>query len=87
MPTIDVSNQERYWLVLASLDPELYRIKIALEETKVNPIIIPRMIRAIANLAYGSGYGKVQVFMEQRIVTQIKPEESDQLNVPAVDEQ
>lgn len=87
LPTIDQANQTRFWDVIATLDPELYRIKVALTETKVNPIMIPRIIRAIANLAYGTGYGKLQIFMEQRVVTQIKPEESDQLNVSAIDEQ
>lgn len=79
-------NEEQYWKVLATLDPELYRIKIALMETQVNPRIIPRFIRSIANLAYGTGYGKIQVFMQEKVITQIKPEESDAINLPATEE-
>lgn len=87
LPEIDKENQEKYWNILKRLDPELYLIKIALEETKVNPRILPRVIRAIANLAYGTGYGKIQVFMSQRVVTQIKPEESDALNLDVFEEE
>lgn len=87
LPSIEAQNKERYWQVLASLDPDLYLIKVALTETKLNAKILPRIIRALANLAYGTGYGKVQVFMSQRVVTQVKPEESDNLDLPAVEEE
>jgi len=78
-------NEDQYWKVLMTLDPELYLIKVALAETGLNPRIIPRVIRSLANLAYGTGYGKVQIFMEHSIVTQVKPEESDQLNLEAIE--
>ena len=84
LSSIDQCNQEQYWTVLATLDPELYRIKVALEETKVNPVIMPRIIKSIANLAYSGGYGKLQIFMEKGMVSQIKPEQSERLDVPAL---
>lgn len=78
---IDKNNQAQYWKVLAQLDPELYRIKLALEETKINPIIIPRFIRSLANLLYGTGHGRVSTYVVRKQVTNIRMEESDQLNV------
>lgn len=80
-----MNNNEKYLQVLRELDPELYLIKIALEETGINPRIFPRIIRQLANMAYGTGFGKVQIFMQQKIITQIKGEESDQLNQEAFD--
>lgn len=81
-----MTNEEKFMQMLAQVDPELYRIKVALNTTGVNPIIIPRVIRSLANLAIGSGYGKVQVFMEKRTITAVKGEESDLLNVNAMEE-
>jgi len=86
LPTIEIANQEIYLGALMRLDPDLYLIKMALEQTGVNPRILPRFIRSVANLAYGTGFGKIQVFMSSRVVTSIKPEENDLLDLPAVDE-
>ncbi len=74
-------NTEHYTTLLKTFDPELYLIRLALEETNVNPTIVMRFIRALANLDYGTGYGRVQTFMTKHIVTAIKYEESDTLNL------
>ena len=84
LPTTEQVNLENYLEVVKKLDPELYMIKIALEETNVNPTIIPHIIRTIGNLAFGSGYGKIQIFMQAKLITQIKPEESVEVNAEAL---
>ena len=76
-------NKEKLLEVVRTLSPELYMIAIALEETDVNPLIIPKIIRTIGNLTLGTGYGKVQIFMQAKVITQIKPEESVEVNQPA----
>jgi hypothetical protein len=85
LPTIEQANDDKFRNVLMVLDPDLYLIKVALEETHVNPRMVPRIIRSVANLAYGTQFGKVQIFMQAGIITQVKGEESDQLNLDAVD--
>ena len=84
LPTIQKQNLNVYWEVIRALDPELYLIKTALVETGVNPMLLPPIIRAVANLAYGSKYGKVQIFMEDGVVSVIKPEESNKVQEPAL---
>lgn len=84
LPTVEQINLDNYWDVIRRLDPELYVIKIALSETGINPIIIPKIIRAISNLAIGTGYGKVQIFIQAKVVTQVKGEESDEVNLEAI---
>ena len=76
------ANDEKYLEVLRTLDPELYIIKMALEETGVNAMILPRVIRMLSNLDIGSGYGEITILMKARMVTQIKGNESDVLNLP-----
>lgn len=80
---MEEQNKEKLLEVVRTLSPELYMIAIALEETDVNPIIIPKIIRTIGNLTLGTGYGKVQIFMQAKVITQIKPEESVEVNQPA----
>lgn len=80
LPTVDEANLSKYWDVVRQLEPEFYLLRIALKETDVNPLIIPKLVRAIANLAMGTGYGKVTVYMAKGTVTQIKGEEADEVN-------
>jgi hypothetical protein len=80
----DRANQEQLMQILRTLDPELYLIKMALRETGLNPMLVPKIIQTIANLSFGSGYGKVQIFMQARIVTAVKGEEAHELNLPAI---
>ena len=82
-PTEAKLNKEHFLEVLRLCDPELYTIKMALEESDVNPIIIPKIIRTIGNLTIGTGYGKIQIFMQAKVITQIKPEENVDVNEPA----
>ncbi len=70
--------------MVKAIDPYLYEIKIALEETKVNPTILPAVIRAIANIYYGTGHGKVQIFIQDGTVTNINPEEKMKVDIEAV---
>jgi len=81
-PNEQQSNEEQYLTMLRKIDPELYMIKVALMQTGVNPLILPRVIRMLGNLDIGSGYGEVTILMKARMVTQIKGNESDVLNMP-----
>ena len=83
---IEENNQEQFLNMLAQIDPELYLIKIALLQTQVNPVIIPRIIRVLGNMNIGTGYGEITILMKERIITQVKANESDVLNMP-VDKQ
>jgi len=84
LPTTEAANLERYWEIIRKLDPELYLIKLALKETGVNPMIIPRFIRQIANLTLGTGYGKIIIYIQKKIVTNIEGLESDKLDEPTL---
>ena len=84
LPTIEQMNTNTYYEVLSTFDPELYLIKIALEETRVNPALIPPVIRAISNLAIGSGYGRVNIYMQEKRITSIDGEERSKIELSAV---
>lgn len=74
--TIEEQNYQTYLEVIQKLDPELFLIKMALDETGINPMLIPQIIRVLGNLSLGTGWGKIQIFMENGLISQIKGEES-----------
>lgn len=83
--TIDQLNNERFLAVLMKGDPELAQVYAFVKETNFNIAILLPVIRTLSNLAMGTGFGKVQIFMESRVITAIKPEESNKVNLPVVD--
>jgi hypothetical protein len=84
-PTISASRlYDPEWEFMKEVDPEMYEVKEMLEATKINPKVLPNIIRALAGIAWGTGYGKVQIFIENRQVSQVKPEESDRVDAPAL---
>lgn len=73
-------NTEKFMETIKTLDPELYVVKMALIESGVPPMAIVKLIRSLGNIALGTGFGKVSVFIQDRKITQIKGEESVQVN-------
>ena len=76
LPTIQSANLSAYWEVVRKLEPDFYLLRVALEETQVNPMVLPKVVRAIANLAIGTGFGKVEIYMQEKKITQINNMES-----------
>lgn len=84
LPSTERANLEQYWDIVRRLEPEFYLIRIALQETKVNPLLVPRIVRAIANLYIGTRFGKVTIYMQNGKVTMIDGIESDRIEEDAV---
>ncbi len=78
------ANMAKFITMIKAVDPELYFIMEALSETKLNPVVIPPIIRALSNLYYGTGHGKVQIFMQDGKITSINPEERLKIDLRAV---
>ena len=84
LPTTEQANIDKFYDVVRQFDPELYLIKLALKESGVNPMVLPKIIRQISNLSSGTGFGKVQIFIQKSIITQVTGEESDKVNERAI---
>ncbi len=88
LQTISKVNINSYWEVIRKLDPEFYLMRMDIHDYGINPYILRRVVRSLYNLttkAHGTGYGKVQIFVENDKVSQIKPEESDTLDLDIFD--
>lgn len=77
-------NIEKYMALVQAFDPELYSIKIALIESKVNPSIIPLIVRHITNISHGTGFGQIKISISGRKVAQIAGTESELVDEDAI---
>ena len=84
LPTIDQVNEQNLEMVIKTLDPQLYMIKIALDETGIDPMIVPHIIRVLGNLTLGAGYGHVRIYMQARAITDIESTEKVKIDREAV---
>ena len=80
LPTIEQVNIAMFHQVVRQFDPELYLIKVALDETGVDPMVLIHIIRGLGNLSLGAGYGRLQVHMQARIITDIEATEKIKVN-------
>lgn len=74
VPDNDRENQEKFLELLKNVDPDLAIIKDALIQTKIDPMVVFELIKAIDGLASGSAVGKIEINIAnkrvQTIVTQ-----------------
>ena len=75
-----MTNNEKFLEIIRTADTELYMIKMALEETGVPPIVLTHVIRALGTLLIGHGFGKVQINMQAKIITNIESTEKVKLD-------
>lgn len=78
------TNIEKYMTLVQTLDPDLYLIRLALNDSKVNPEIIPLIIRHMANISYGTGFGQIKISISARKVAQIASTESELVDEDAI---
>jgi hypothetical protein len=74
-----MNNNQLFLQKLEQIDPNLFVIRQLLAQTKVNPAILPFLIRSLYNLSIGSGYGKIEIYMSAGRVTQIRTEETSKV--------
>jgi hypothetical protein len=65
-------NAEEVDLIIKIYRPDLFVIDKALEAGKINPFLIPRIVRAISNVGFNGGYGKVVLYIEKNSIVNIE---------------
>lgn len=76
----DKSNEEKFLEMLKQADPELYQLKVALAISHLNPMILIPIIKTLGNLMLGSGHGKLEVFMQAKVIKNIVGQERVEVN-------
>jgi len=80
VPDNDKQNQEHFLQLLRVADPELYMVKLALLEIKLNPLILVHILRSIGGLLIGSGYGTIKIYMQAKRINNVVGEEKTQID-------
>lgn len=75
-------NEFAFREMLKGVKPDLYVLFDILEKTKVNPLVVWKIIRALNNIAIGNGYGNISIEIQKGQVLFVRGEESDRLNEP-----
>jgi len=70
------SNDQKFLDMLEVADPELYQLKLALAIAHLNPKILIPIIKTLGNLMLGSGHGKLEVYMQARIIKNVVSQEN-----------
>lgn len=84
----EANNEEVFEKTLLMLYPELYQIHQALEETNINPGIIPKIIRSLYNVVtFGKGFGIIKIVLVNGQITTLTDEQSYKLDMPALAEE
>ncbi len=73
-------NEEKFLTLLEQIDPELYKLKLALAISHVNPQILIPIVKTLGNLMLGSGHGKIEVYMQAKIIKNIVGQERVDVN-------
>ena len=76
----DKTNEEKFLEMLKIADPELYQLKVALAISHLNPMILIPIIKTLGNLMLGSGHGKLEVFMQAKMIKNVVAQERVEVN-------
>ena len=77
-------NEFAFRQMLKNIKPDLYVLFDILDKTKVNPLVVWKVIRALNNIAIGNGYGTISIEIQKGQVLFVRGEESDRVNEPII---
>lgn len=77
-------NEETFKRLARNIRPEWYVLIDLLEVTRINPLILLKVMRQINNIANGNRYGTVTINIENGVCTFCRGEESDRINEPVI---
>jgi hypothetical protein len=88
-PTMDfreqvASNEFTFMELLKKMRPDLWVLADVMDNTKINYLILLKLMYHLNNIATGSKYGDVKVQIQNGICTFIFGEESSRVNEPVI---
>lgn len=79
----NANNQEQFYNQLKLFRPEIHALSVAIDEFKVNPLVLLKIIRGLNMIAAGGvGWGNVTVEIQQNKVLFVKTTEAERLDEP-----
>ena len=78
----ETENELVFKEMLKRLRPDLFVLFDLLDQTQINPLIIWKLVRQLANMSLGTGYGTITIEIQRGVVTFVRGEEDDKLQEP-----
>lgn len=75
-------NEKAFREILRLARPDIFSLMEQLDESQINWWVIAKVIRQLALMSIGTGYGQVTIQIENGKVTFIRGEESNRVNEP-----
>jgi hypothetical protein len=71
--------------IMKSVRPDIFQLLSELNRTKIQPIILTKVVRQLDDIATGLQYGEVKIQIENGQVTFIRGEASDKVYLPLIE--
>lgn len=75
-------NEEKLDTLLKTFLPDLWVLVQFIYKNDINPFILVKVIRQLKMIDDGTGYGEVEIMIEDHVVKFVKGTEKDKLNEP-----
>lgn len=72
--------------IMKGVRPDIFQLLTELNRTKIQPIILTKILRQLDDIASGLQYGEVKIQIEKGQVTFIRGESSDRVYLPLVED-
>jgi hypothetical protein len=77
-------NEQAFREILRLARPDVFSLMEQLDESSINWWVVSKVIRQLALMSIGTGYGQVTIQIENGKVTFIRGEESNRVNEPLI---
>lgn len=82
-PLEQAHNEELFDRMLAAINPNLWSINKVLNDSELNPVVIPFIIRAINDLVMTYGHGEVIIYVVKGRIDNIKANGNVRVDIEA----
>lgn len=78
--TTQEKNEALFYTLLRQVRPDLFVLTDLIDKNGMNVYVLFRVMRQLINVAQGSRWGKVMIFINNNKVTQIEGVDTDKVN-------
>ncbi len=72
-------NEEMFYTLLQRIRPDLYVLSDMIDKNSINIFVLMKFIRQLLNVARGTGWGKVHVFIQEGKVIRMEGVDAEEI--------
>ncbi len=79
-PQEEQQNQQQFYTLLKNVRPDIFVLADVIDTNRINVFVVLKIIHQLLKIAVHDGYGKVNIFMEEGVVTKVDGIDSSFVN-------